>query len=83
MLHPLIKKMSSSKRFLFVTVCLLSVSECVLGIEGKQNHSEELFLKHLPDGRVFAHFEFATTWNVHPLRFVQPSNGNKMAFFLF
>ncbi len=79
MAHPFVlvtKKMSKSC-FLLVAVCLLSFSQCVLRVEGEQNHSEELFLKHLPDGRVFAHFEFVTTWDVHPLRFVQPSNGIK------
>ncbi len=34
-----------------------------------QDYAEELFLRHLPDGRVLAVFEFATAWLVPPLAF--------------
>ena len=40
-----------------------------------QSLSEQLLLRHLPDGRVLAHFEFTTTWAVHPVHFSGASNG--------
>ena len=51
--------------------CLVLGSDC----RRSQRYSEELFLKHLPDGRVSATFQFTTTWDVHPLDISQPSNG--------
>ena len=56
---------------------LLTLSFLVLGSDCRrsQRYSEELFLKHLPDGRVSAIFQFTTTWDVHPLDISRPSNG--------
>ena len=58
---------------------LLLVCSCVLlplvWAQRGQDHQEELFMKHLPDGRVLAHFDFKTTWDLHPLAFSRPSNG--------
>jgi len=51
--------------------CLVLGSDC----RRSQRYSEELFLKHLPDGRVSATFQFTTTWDVHPLDLSQTSNG--------
>ena len=40
-----------------------------------QDYAEELFISHLPDGRVMAVFEFATTWDMHPLLFSHHNGG--------
>jgi len=63
------------KKLLAFILLLLSLHKTLLASEKGQENKEELFLKHLPDGRVFAHFEFTTSWNIHPELFVQHSNG--------
>lgn len=42
---------------------------------GEQLVEEDVFISHLPDARVMAHFEFKTTWHVHPLLFSQRHRG--------
>jgi hypothetical protein len=59
---------------------LLSV--LLLGSEASfedQTLREDLFIKHLPDARVMAHFEFSVTWDVHPLIFAGDSRGKEIA----
>jgi len=53
-------KMCSVKVLIF---CLVIESvHCV----PKDAFFEELYLKHLPSGHVYAHFQFTTTWNTSP-----------------
>ena len=59
----------------WIILLLLSIPGVRLTTEQGQSNTEELFLKHLPDGRVMARFEFSTQWDVHPLSFVRSSNG--------
>ena len=40
-----------------------------------QRYSEQLFLKHLPDARVAATFQFKTVWDIDPLDFSRPGSG--------
>lgn len=61
--------------FNFQLLLLLSILGALLATGQRQSNAEELFLKHLPDGRVMARFEFSTDWDVHPLSFVRSSNG--------
>lgn len=70
--------MTPSKTLLVITLFLLSCALSLLGKEHEQRHTEELFLKHLPDGRVFAQFEFTTIWDVHPLLFAKPAECEDM-----
>ena len=34
------------------------------GTQSKDSFDEELFMKELPDGKVYAHFQFTTQWNM-------------------
>lgn len=67
-----------STQLVVVSLCsaLLLVSASIPG----QNYSEDLFVKHLPDGRVMATFDFITTWDINPVTFAQPSLGMPHAF---
>lgn len=40
-----------------------------------QKLEEDLFITHLPDARVMAHFTFTATWDLHPLMFAQDFKG--------
>lgn len=43
-----------------LVLCLTTTFVCGLP---KDAFHEELFLKHLPSGHVYAHFQFTTIWN--------------------
>ena len=58
-----------------VLLCLCVLLSAAQKHEREQDFAEQLFLKHLPDGRVLASFEFTTTWDIHPLTFTQPHAG--------
>ena len=58
-----------------VFLCLCGLLAAAKKHEREQDFTELLFLKHLPDGRVLASFEFTTTWDIHPLTFTQPHTG--------
>ena len=60
---------------LLALLCLALCSKC----RQSQHFSEQLSLKHLPDGRVSATFEFRTSWDVHPLDFSHPASGEPAA----
>lgn len=51
---------------------LLAARRCV---SDRQTVEEDVFITHLPDARIMAHFEFKTAWNVHPLVFAQKTGG--------
>ena len=43
-----------------VILCLaIEIAHCL----PKDAFHEELYLKHLPSGHIYAHFQFTTTWN--------------------
>ena len=71
--------MSNSEQTMSTMLLAFSVCVCsliaLIGAQKGQELQEELFLKHLPDGRVLAHFEFTTAWHIHPLAFSHPSSG--------
>ena len=58
-------KMAPSMRIgmLLSTVALISLNGCCLGLSEDAFH-EELFIKPLPTGHVYTHFQFTTTWEV-------------------
>ena len=64
----------------FIFVFFLPHSSTVSGTQTGQGNTEELVLRHLPDGRVMAHFEFTTSWSIHPLTFAQSTNGEQWLF---
>ena len=43
--------------------------------QGGQRAEEDLSVVHLPDARTVAHFEFTTTWDLHPLALVKKFQG--------
>ena len=62
---------SSTQLLLLLLSCLAACYQC----RDDQQYSEKLFLKLLPDRRASASFEFSTSWDVHPLDFSNPGNG--------
>ena len=49
-------------------MCLTKVLLVFIAVElvhcsPKDAFHEELYLKHLPSGHIYAHFQFTTTWN--------------------
>ena len=64
-----------SSSMLFSALSLWSVILLVSASKSSQNYSEDLFIKHLPDGRVMATFDFITSWDRSPVTFAQPSLG--------
>ena len=58
---------------LFYLLLMLRIGRSML--QEKQSVEEHVFITHLPDARVMAHFEFKTTWNVHPLLFAHKNKG--------
>ena len=59
----------------FLCVYMLLVSRRCLSYE-EQTVEEDVYITHLPDARVMAHFEFKTAWNIHPLIFAQKTGGS-------
>ena len=57
---------------LFLTVSLLLRG--TLSFD-EQLVEEDVFISHLPDAHVMAHFEFKTTWRIHPKLFPQRNKG--------
>ena len=45
-------------------VVLLAVFFRLAGALGEDSLREELFIRPLPSGHVYSHFQFTTTWNV-------------------
>ena len=58
-----------------VLVLFLSLSNLEAD-KDTQSYNEDLILKHLPDGRVLAHFEHVTRWNIDPSSLAQKDNNN-------
>ena len=61
---------SISPTILFLTVLLVATSSL-----NDQVVKEDLFITHLPDARIAAHFEFSATWDIHPLILAQDFKG--------
>ena len=55
-------------------VVLLSTLALTLSLSpSDQVYTEELFIKHLVDGRIMATFDFVTAWDESPIAFGRPS----------
>ena len=50
-------------RFLLSSIAFISINSCCLGLHDDAFH-EELFIKPLPTGHIYTHFQFTTTWDV-------------------
>ena len=50
-------------RFLLSSIAFISINSCCLGLYDDAFH-EELFIKPLPTGHIYTHFQFTTTWDV-------------------
>lgn len=70
-------------RFLYIGACLViaSCAETGYGSRHRQDHTEKLFIRQLPQGRTLAHFEFVTAWDTHHLTWDQPSNVHHYGLF--
>ena len=55
--------LSMEMRFLLSSIAFISLHSCCLGLYEDAFH-EELFIKPLPTGHIYTHFQFTTTWDV-------------------
>ncbi len=55
--------------------CLLSFFFWVASSHNDQVVEEDLSIVHLSDARTMAHFQFTTTWDLHPLTLPQKFKG--------
>jgi len=52
-------------RFYLTISWILFLLQYIYGFEQpRDSFHEELFIKNLPSGHVYTHFQFSTTWNV-------------------
>jgi len=54
---------SMGLRFLLSSIIFITLNVCSLGLFEDEFH-EELFIKPLPTGHIYTHFQFTTTWEV-------------------
>ena len=54
----------------------------VVTSQGNQLAEEGLSILHLPDARTVAHFQFTTTWDLHPMTLAQEFKG-RLWYLLF
>lgn len=55
----------------------------LLGVASSYNDQtvdEDLYITHLPDARTLAHFVFRIQWDIHPLLFSEPFQGQSKSY---